>query len=94
MKTGGYVAMDRFQTHKPEGTSTMSTKKKYPEFELPPILVEAFTQAVGPKRMASTSSRQRALIQQLAQDAAAKLGDILEQPHAPAVRIDVADRPD
>lgn len=71
----------------------MATAKKYPEFEGPPLLLEAFRKTVGSARMAETTGRQRYLIVQLAQHTAAKLGEILEQPHA-NIKIESADRPD
>lgn len=55
----------------------MATKKKYPEFELPPVIVRAIQDYLGPAAVGKLSSKQRREITSVAQDAASTIGGIL-----------------
>ena len=56
----------------------MAAKKKFAEFDLPPVLVQAFSGAVGASRIAACSSSTRTRIMQLANRTAGELGQLLE----------------
>jgi len=60
----------------------MSTKKKYPEFEAPTIIIDAIKGYLGPAQMAKLTQTQRRRIAELANDTAGTLGVILEDPEA------------
>jgi hypothetical protein len=52
-------------------------RKKYPEFELPPLLANAITEYLGPAQMVKLHADQRKAIMALAAKTAGELGDIL-----------------
>ena len=60
-------------------------KKKYPEFELPPLIVNAIQTYLGPTGVGKLTSKQRREITSIAQDAASEIGGVLFEP-APATQ--------
>lgn len=54
-----------------------TARKKYPEFELPPIFTAAIAEYLGTAQMAKLEPDQRKAIAALASKAAGELGDIL-----------------
>lgn len=58
----------------------MATAKKYPEFELPPVLLHAIRDYMGPAAMSRLTSEQRGEIATLAQETAGKVGKIVDPP--------------
>ncbi len=58
----------------------MPTAKKYPEFELPPVILEAIKAYLGPARMAKLTASQRGEVAALVQETAEGLGRIIDPP--------------
>ena len=58
----------------------MATAKKYPEFELPPLLAATIKEYLGPAKMANLTATQRGQLMDGANELASRVGLIIEPP--------------
>ena len=83
----------------------MATAKKYPEFELPTLMLETVKKYLGTAKMAQLSAKQRHNVAQAITDVAGDIGEIIAERDPdklvtlPAqgmerIKITEADRPD
>lgn len=71
----------------------MATAKKYPEFELPALVLETVKEYLGTARMSKLTAAQRTRIAEIMQQAAGAVGKVLEID-VKTIQIIEAARPD
>lgn len=61
----------------------MATAKKYPEFELPPLLTATIKDYLGPARMAKLTASQRGRLAALANQCSVEVGSVIDEEPTP-----------